>query len=517
MLSNILITIFGGAALFGLGWGASYLIARNQVRNASEQAKEIIVSAKKEAHRKKHKIIVQAKEEWYNTRDVQEKNLKARQKKLDQREREYIELERKLSRKDNELKEYQSKIAQSERDLLEQKEALKTKEVELNKIIQQQNFILSRVSNFNVDEAKNLLLENLRREYKTEAAKIYKELLDAAKDNANKEARKIITMAIERNAAEHSVETSVSVVSLPSEEMKGRIIGRDGRNIKAFESATGIKVIVDDTPEAVVLSSFDPVRREVARIALEKMIKNHKIHPQRIEDLVRNAEKEVDKMIWRAGNETISRVSVGRMAPEMIRILGRLKYRTSYGQNVLKHSEEVATLTGAMADELKMDAKLARRAGLLHDIGKAMSQDMEGTHTQIGIQIANKFKEDPVVVNAIASHHEDEPKTSLISVLVCAADSISGARPGARRDTLDGYVRRIESLEKLADSFDKVSKAYAISAGREVRVIVQPDKVSDAEADLLANDISTKIQSDLEYPGQIKVTVIRETRVMSYA
>lgn len=516
MMSN-LIYLFTGLVCFALGWGAALLISRKQVRNAAARAKDLINEARKEAERTKRRVVLQAKEEWFNVRDEQEKRLRARQKKFDQREREIVEKERKLKRRNNELNQSENKLIAAERLVKEQRDALKTKELELNRVIRQQNSALSRVSNLSVEEAKSLLLENLRREYKTEAAKIYKELVDVAKENANKDARKIITMAIQRNAADHCVETSVSVVSLPSEEVKGRIIGRDGRNIKAFEAATGVKVIVDDTPEAVVLSGFDPVRREVARITLEKIIKNHKINPQKIEEATKSAEKEVDKLIWRTGNEVIARISVGRLHPELIRILGRLKYRTSYGQNVLQHSEEVATLTGVMADELKLNSKLARRAGLLHDIGKAMSQNMEGTHTQIGVEIAKKYHEDPVVINAIASHHEDEAATSLISVLVGAADSISGARPGARRDTLDGYIRRIESLEKLADSFDRVSKAYAISAGREVRVIVQPGQVSDAEADLLASDISNRIQSDLEYPGQIKVTVIRETRAVSYA
>ncbi len=509
--------ILGGLVLFGLGWAASLIMSGKKLKSAQSEAKEIIDEARKEAEREKHKVVLKAKEDWFNIRDEQERRIKSHQRKLDQIENEISEKEKWLKRKDNELSQKESKLNLDERAVQEQRDALKTKEIELNRLIQQQNVALSRVSNLSVEDAKELLLENLKREYKTEAAEIYKEIVDSAKENATKEARRIITMAIEKNASDHCVDTSVSVVSLPSDEIKGRIIGRDGRNIKAFEAATGVKVIVDDTPEAVVLSSFDPVRREIARITLEKIIKNHKINPQRIEDLVSHAEKEVDKLIWRAGNEVIARVSVGRMHPELIRILGRLKYRTSYGQNVLQHSEEVAALAGAMAEELKLNAKLARRAGLFHDIGKAMSQDMEGTHTQIGIELAKKHHEDSVVINAIASHHEDEAATSLISVLVCAADAISGARPGARRDTLDGYVRRIESLEKLADSFDLVSKAYAISAGREVRVIVQPEKVSDSQADLLASDISNRIKSDLEYPGQIKVTVIRETRAVSYA
>lgn len=507
--------IVGGIVLIGIGWLSAALLGKNSIKNARMQAQEILAEARREAERNKHKIVLQAKEEWLSIRENQEKQLKARQKKIEQMEREFIEKEKRISKKENDIAQKESRVVLSERNLQEQKEALKTKEQELNRIIQKQNLALSRVAQISLEEAKTLLLENLKREYNAEAAQIYKELVDRAKENAVKEARKIITLAIEKNAADQCVESTVSVVSLPSEEIKGRIIGREGRNIRAFEQATGVKVIVDDTPEAVVLSAYDPVKREVARIALERIIKS-KVNPHKIEDIVSVAEQEVDKIIWRAGNEVIARIGVGRMHPDLIRILGRLKFRTSYGQNVLQHSEEVAMLTGAMAAELKLNVKLARRAGLLHDIGKAMSQNMEGTHTQIGIEIAQKFNEDPVVINAIASHHEDEAATSLISVLVSAADAISGARPGARRDTIDGYVRRIESLEKLADSFDLVSKAYAISAGREVRVIVQPEKVNDAQADLLASDIAKKIQSDLEYPGQIKVTVIRESRAVSY-
>ena len=516
-LLDMLIYYIGALALIGFGWGMAFLVSKNKIRHAQTHAKEILAEAERKGERAKQKIILQAKEDWYKVRDEQEHRLKNRQKKIEKIERDFSEKEKKLQKKENEVNQRESQFQYKERELEERKEAVKTKEHELHKIIHEQNIKLSRISQLSQEEAKELLLENLRKEYKKEVALIYKELVDKAKENANKEARNIITAAIEKNAADHCVETTVSVVNLPSEDLKGRIIGRDGRNIKAFEQATGVKVIVDDTPEAIVLSAFDPVRREVARLAIEKVIANNKINPQKIEDIVKNAEKEVDKLIWRAGNEVIARIGVGRIHPDLIRILGRLKFRTSYGQNVLKHCEEVAVLTGSMAAELKLDTKLAKRAGLLHDIGKAMSQDMEGTHTQIGVQIANKFKENSVVINAIASHHEDEPATSLISVLVACADSISGARPGARRDTLEGYVRRIENLEKVADSFELVSKAYAISAGREVRVMVQPEKVSDEVATLLASDIAKKIQKDLEYPGQIKVTVIRETKAVSYA
>jgi len=514
---NVAVYAAAAIALIALGWLACHFISKAGIRNAKSHADELIAEAERNAERIKQRTILQAKEEWFKIRDEQESRLKSRQSRLEQTEHSLIETERKFLRRENEFGQRESNLSNGRRELHEQKEALRTKEDELNRIINEQNVVLSRISQISLDDAKELLLKNLRREYKAQAAQFYKDFMDKTKENANREAKKIITMAIEKNAADHCVETTVSVVPLPSEDVKGRIIGRDGRNIKAFEQATGVKVIVDDTPEAVVLSAFDPVRREVARLSLEKIIGNNRIHPQKVEEIVRSCEKEVDKRIWRAGNEIIARVGIGRMHPELIRVLGRLKFRSSYGQNVLQHCEEVATLTGAMAAELQLDIKLAKRAGLLHDIGKAMSQDQEGTHVQIGLEVAKKYKENPVVLNAIASHHEDEPKTSLISALVACADSISGARPGARRDTLDGYIRRIEGLEKLADSFDLVSKAYAISAGREVRVIVQPEKVSDAQANLLATEIAEKIHSDLEYPGQIKVTVIRETKAVSYA
>jgi ribonuclease Y len=501
----------------GLGWFLSTTFSKNSLRSARAQALEIIADAERKAERSKQKVVLQAKEEWFKRRDEQERKLKSRQSKLEQAERAFAEKEKSVKRRESEFSQLESNLKYKEQGFVEQREALRTKEQQLERNIQEQNLALAKIAQISPEEAKELLLRNLKRECNKEAGDIYKEMVDRAKENASRDARKIITMAIEKNAADHCVETTVSVVPLPSEDLKGRIIGRDGRNIKAFEQATGVKVIVDDTPEAVVLSAFDPVRREVARIALEKVITNNKVNPHKIDEIVKGAEKEVDKLIWRAGNEVIARLGVGRMHPDLIRVLGRLRFRTSYGQNVLQHCEEVATLTGAMAAELKLDHKLAKRAGLMHDIGKAMSQDMEGTHTQIGVEIGKKFNEHPIVLNAIGSHHEDEPATSLIAVLVACADSISGARPGARRDTLDGYVRRIENLEKVADSFDLVSKAYAISAGREVRVIVQPEKVSDSEADFLASEIAKKIQSDLEYPGQIRVTVIRESRAVSYA
>jgi ribonuclease Y len=516
-MPNLGITIIVGVAAFAAAWLLSHLSIQARLRKAQGAAEDILHNAKREAERLKNQIIVQAKEEWFRRRDEQENQLKQRQRKIEENEAKSDERDKKLSRREDMLRQRESVIMQKENEVSAQREALRAKDEELTRLIKQQNIELSRLTQLSPEEAKQQLFENLRIEFNKEAADIYKAIVDETKANAMREAKRILTMTIESIASEHASETSVSVVPLPSEEVKGRIIGREGRNIKAFEQATGVKVIVDDTPEAVVLSAFDPVRREVARIALEKLINNGKIHPQRVDEVVAQAEQEVEKNIWRAGNEAVASVGIGKVHPEITRTLGRLYYRTSYGQNVLAHSQEVAHICGLMAAELKLDVKLAKRAALLHDIGKALSQNQEGTHTQLGMELAKKYNEDPVVINAIGSHHEDIAADNLISLLVSAADAISGSRPGARRDTLDGYLKRIDKLEKVADSFEAVSKAYAISAGREIRVMVQPEKISDAQADLLASDIAKKIQQELEYPGQIKVTVIRESRATSYA
>jgi ribonuclease Y len=367
------------------------------------------------------------------------------------------------------------------------------------------------------EEAIQQLKENLLDRAKQQAAESIKEIRDRASMQANREAREIIINAIQRSAADHSVETTVSVVNLPNDEIKGRIIGREGRNIRAFEQATGIEIIVDDTPEAVIISGFDPYRREVARMSLEKLISDGRIHPGRIEEVVKKSEKELEEVVAVAGEQAMMETGVLGLHPELQRMLGRLKFRTSYGQNVLQHSIEVANLSGLMAAELGLDAALSRRAGLLHDIGKAIDRNTEGTHSKIGSDLLKKYREGKVVVNACASHHEDEEYTSLISVLVQAADAISSSRPGARRETLEGYIKRLSKLEEIATSFAGVSKSFAIQAGREIRVMVEHDKVSDAEADQLASDIAAKIQEEVEYPGQIKITVIREFRAVDYA
>ena len=509
------ILIFIGA--FALGVGVAFLAISFRLKSAHKTASEIIRDARKQSDREKNKIIIKAKEDWFKIRDEQEAKLRKKIVDMEELEAQLVERSKNLDRLEDALKQREGVVVQKEHDLNSLRETLKDKDQEYRKILQQQNLELSKIASLSSEEAKERLLENLRKEYRHEAADIYKVLVDEAKTNANREARKIITMAIERQAAEYASEVAVAVVALPNEEIKGRIIGRDGRNIKTFEQLSGVKLIVDDTPEAVVLSSFDPVKREVARIALEKLIANGKIHPQRIEEIMKAAEQDVEKTIWRAGNEVVATVGIGKIHPDLIRTLGRLYYRTSYGQNVLMHSREVALLCSTMAAELRLDTRLARRAGLLHDIGKAVSQSQEGTHTQLGEELCKKYNENPYVLNAIASHHEDVPANNLYSVLVAAADAISGSRPGARRDTLEGYVRRIEKLEKLADSFQGVEKSYAISAGREVRVIVQPDKLSDAESTLLAGEIAKKIQEDMDYPGQVKVTIIRETKASAFA
>ena len=415
-----------------------------------------------------------------------------------------------LNKKEKELRILEQKVRDKERKVNAQ-------ELEFSKIIKEQNEKLEKISGMSSEEAKKVLMDNLIDRAKQEAAQSIKEIKDQARLQANKEAKEIIIQAIQRTAADHSVETTVSVVNLPSEEMKGRIIGREGRNIRSFETATGIEVIVDDTPEAVILSGFDPLRREIARISLERLIVDGRIHPARIEEVVNKVAKEMEEKIVEIGEQAMLETNVHNLHPELVKLLGKLNYRTSYGQNVLQHSKEVAYLTGIMAADLGLDAGLAKRAGLLHDIGKAIDKNTEGTHTEIGGEIAKKYREHPVVINSILSHHEDVEPISPIAILVQAADAISGSRPGARRETLEGYVKRLEKLEELAESFSGVVKTYAIQAGREIRVMVEHEQIDDAMSDQLAADIAAKIQSEMEYPGQIKVTVIREYRSVDYA
>ena len=485
-------------------------IAESKIQSAENEAKRLLENVKIEAESIKKEELIKAKEEVLQIRNDLDKEIKERRGDIQAQERRLIQKEENLEKR---VTLYEGKEKELERKFAENE----AKKVELEGLYTKGLEELQRISGLTQEQAKQQLLDSLDKEITQEKAAIIRELEAKAKEEAVKNAREIVSFAIQKCAADHTSETTVSVVSLPNDEMKGRIIGREGRNIKALETLTGIDLIIDDTPEAVIISGFDPLRREVARIAIEKLIEDGRIHPAKIEEMVEKAKEEVATIIKEEGERAVLETGVNNLHPDLVKLIGKLKYRTSYGQNVLNHAIEVSNLARIMAEELGINSKIARRAGLLHDIGKALDHDMEGTHVELGVEVLRKYKENENIINAVEAHHGDVEPLTLEAVLVQAADAISASRPGARRETLETYIKRLEKLEEIADSFDGVEKSFAIQAGREVRLIVKPDKVSDADMVIMARDVAKKVESEMEYPGQIKVNVIRESRVIDYA
>lgn len=513
-MGPIIVKIVIAVVALAIGALIGYIYRKNvgekAIGSAEQKARNLILDAESKSENMKKEAILEAKEEAHRLRSEAERDARERRSEIQRSERRLIQKEESMDHKLENIERKEESITQKE-------QAIINRQKELELVIAKQMEELERISGYTAEEAKAILLANTEKEVRHEASVMIKEIETKAKEEADKKAKYIITGAIQRCAADHVAETTVSVVALPNDEMKGRIIGREGRNIRAIETLTGVDLIIDDTPEAVILSGFDPVRREIARIALEKLIVDGRIHPARIEEMVEKATKEVNAIIKEEGEQATFEVGIHNLHPELVKILGRLKYRTSYGQNVLKHSIEVAQLAGLMAGELGLDVKLAKRAGLLHDIGKAVDHEMEGSHIQLGAELCRKYKENATVINAVESHHGDVEPTSLIACIVQAADTISAARPGARRETLETYTSRLRQLEDITNNFKGVDKSFAIQAGREVRVMVVPEQISDADMVLLARDISKQIEAELEYPGQIKVNVIRESRVIDYA
>ena len=510
IIINIAVFLISAIIFFFVGYVLRKKIAESKLNGAEQEAKRIIESAAKEAENRKKEEIFKAKEEIMNSRKELDDEIKERRSEVQLQERRILQKEENLENKLEQLE-------QRELNLQKKDNEIEARRSEIEEIIEKQTNELQRISRLSIEEAKQYLLSEVEKSIVTEKAEVIRRLDEEAKEKAKKNAQEIIGYAIQKCAADHTSETTVSIVSLPSDDMKGRIIGREGRNIKTLETLTGIDLIIDDTPEAVVISGFDPLRREVAKIALEKLIDDGRIHPAKIEEMVEKAKEEVSAIINEEGERAVMETGVIGLHPDLVKLIGKLKYRTSYGQNVLNHSIEVSNLARIMADELGLDTKIARRAGLLHDIGKALDHDMEGTHVEIGVEILKKYKENPIVINAVEAHHEDVEPQSIEAVLIQAADAISASRPGARRETLENYIKRLQNLEGIADSFDGVEKSFAIQAGREIRVLVKPEKISDDQMTVLSRDIAKRIEDEMEYPGQIKVNVIRETRVIDYA
>jgi ribonuclease Y len=511
---TIVICVAVALLVAAISWFAAIAYRKNvsekTIGSAEEKARNIIDDALKVAETKKREALLEVKEESMNRKNELDKETKERRAELQKYERRVLSKEEALDKKSDALERRETSIAAKEEELTK-------KSVEIESIHEKKVQELERISGLTSEQAKDYLLKTVEDEVKSDTARLYKELESRAKEEAGKKAKEYVATAIQRCAADHVAETTISVVQLPSDEMKGRIIGREGRNIRTLETMTGVDLIIDDTPEAVILSSFDPIRREVARIALEKLIVDGRIHPARIEEMVEKAQKEVETMIREEGEAAALEVGVHGIHPELIRLLGRMKFRTSYGQNALKHSIEVAQLAGLLAGEIGLDIRIAKRAGLLHDIGKSIDHEIEGSHIQIGADLCKKYKESATVINAVESHHGDVEPETLIACIVQAADTISAARPGARRETLETYTNRLKQLEDISNAFKGVDKSFAIQAGREIRIMVVPEKVSDADMVLLARDISKQIEAELEYPGQIKVSVIRESRAVDYA
>ena len=509
-----LITIIASVVVALIAWSAATAYRKNayesKIGSAEEKSREIIDEALKTAETKKREALLEAKEESLKTKNELEKETRERRAELQRYERRVLSKEENLDKKSETMEKREAGLAARE-------EALNKRNSEVESLYEKGIQELEKISGLTSEQAKEYLLKSVEDEVKHDTAKLIKELENKAKEEADKKAKEYVVTAIQRCAADHVAETTVSVVQLPNDEMKGRIIGREGRNIRTLETLTGVELIIDDTPEAVVLSGFDPVRREVARIALERLIVDGRIHPARIEEMVEKAQKEVETNMREEGEAAALEVGIHGLHPELIRLLGKLKYRTSYAQNALKHSIEVAQLSGLLAGEIGLDIRMAKRAGLLHDIGKAVDHEMEGSHIQLGLELCKKYKESAIVLNTVESHHGDVEPQSLIACIVQAADTISAARPGARRETLETYTNRLKQLEDITNSFKGVDKSFAIQAGREVRIMVVPDQINDDDMVLLARDISKKIEDSLEYPGQIKVNVIRESRVTDYA
>ena len=516
---GLYVIIVFGVAFLGVALG--FLLRKRfydtQIGSAKKVAKGIIEEAEKRAEIVKKEALLQAKDKFYQEKADFEKETVEKRQELQNQEKRIIQRESHLDKKIELLDTKEADMTRREKSLVQQERSIAEQEKKVAGVLEKQRAQLENIAKMSSAEAKQLLMESMETEAKHEAAKRIKKIEEEARETADKKSKEIISLAIQRYAGEYVAEKTVSVVNLPNEEMKGRIIGREGRNIRALEAATGVDLIIDDTPEAVILSGFNPVRREIARIALERLVSDGRIHPARIEEIVLKVEQEMEVAIREAGEQATFDIGVHGIHPELIKLVGRLKYRTSYAQNVYTHSLEVAFLCGIMAAELGLNVKQAKRAGLLHDIGKAVDHEVEGSHAKIGADLAKKYGESPPIVHSIAAHHEEEKPESMLDVLVEAADALSGARPGARREMLETYVKRLEDLERIAQSFPGVEKSYAIQAGREIRIMVQPERISDDDSVVLSKDIARKIESELTYPGQIKVTVIRETRAVDLA